>query len=63
MEVIFHFTEKLRASFVLFRVDGWLILCVGGGGNKASLVKLMLGAGTELGNVLFSSRVVSYYWC
>ena len=35
----------------------------GGGGNKASSVKLMLGAGTELGNVLFSSGIASYYWC
>ena len=29
------------------------------GGNKASSVKLKLGAGTELGNVLSSSRIAS----
>ena len=31
----------------------WVVdVVVGGGGNKASSVKLKLGAGTELGNVL-----------
>ena len=34
-------------------------IVVGGGGNKASSVKLKLGAGTELGNVLSSSRIAS----
>ena len=32
---------------------------VGGGENKASSVKLKLGAGTELGIVLSSSRIAS----
>ena len=32
---------------------------VDGGENKASSVKLKLGAGTELGNVLSSSRIAS----
>ena len=44
-------------------LGGWMVNIVGGGGNKASSVKLKPGAGTELGNVLSISRIASYYWC
>ena len=42
----------------------WAVdVVVGDCGNKASSIKLKLGAETELASVLSSSRIVSYYWC